>query len=298
MLEPIYLKLLDITAHFHAVIDYPDDDIDDFEMHSYQSALCGAAEELSRILSTHERSRVLREGLPTAIIGRPNTGKSSLLNMILGYERAIVTEIAGTTRDTVEEKILFGGILLRLIDTAGLRKANDAVEKLGVERSFASMRGAGLVLMVLDGSEQLRNEDHDALRSIPPGVPKLAVINKSDLPQALDPDEISDLGFVSCNVSALTGEGLERLDAEIKKLFPGSVIPPSGELITNMRQAEAISRAKDSINLAISSISASVTPDAVVTDIEAALAAIGEVTGKTMREEVITRIFERFCVGK
>ena len=315
-MESVYNKLIDIMAHFHAVIDYPDEDIEDFKVQDYLFTLRGIDHELHRMLETHERSKVLREGVPTAIIGRPNTGKSSLLNALLGYDRAIVTEIAGTTRDTIEEKILIGNVLLRLIDTAGLRKTDDSIEKLGVERTFAAISGAGLVILVLDGSEPLKNEDYDALRSIPPDVPKVAVVNKSDLPAVLDERELKGLGIKCCSISALSGEGLNSLDEEIRKLFPVfevlSYRNPSvydvqsvcgeqtirGELITNARQAEAISRAKLSICLAISALTDSVTPDAVLTDLEAALAAIGEVTGKTMREDIVSRIFERFCVGK
>jgi len=351
-LDSVYNSLVDVMAHFHAVIDYPDEDIDEFEMQGYLSALRESEEELSRLLSTHERGRVLREGVPTAIIGRPNTGKSSLLNALLGYDRAIVTDISGTTRDTIEEKVFFGGLLLRLIDTAGLRKTGDTLEKLGVERTIAALQNAGLVLLVLDGSEPLKDEDSEALHRIPDGAPTLVIVNKSDLPAAIGQQELQvflnqrdlpalpgqhelpallgqrDLpallgqhelpvvidqrelpavsdrlghsrpGFDCCRVSALTGDGLDVLDDQIKKMFPGLIAPPEGEIISNRRQAEAISRAKESILLAIAAINEAVTPDAVLTDIEEAITAIGEVTGKTMREDVITRIFERFCVGK
>jgi tRNA modification GTPase len=297
-LGPVYDSLLDSVAHFHAVIDYPDEDIDDFRMQGYLSALRNAEEALARLLSTFERGRVLREGVPTAIIGRPNTGKSSLLNALLGYDRAIVTEIAGTTRDTIEEKALVGGVLLRLTDTAGLRDTDDAIEKLGVSRTLSAISSAGLVILVLDGSEPLRDEDHDALRSIPQNVPCIVALNKSDLPRVFSPDELSLSGYRLCHVSALTGDGLDDLDAEIKRSFPELASPPSGEIITNARQAEAISRAWDSVGRAVVAISESVTPDAVLTEVESALSAIGEITGKTMREDITSRIFERFCVGK
>jgi len=274
----VYNKLIDIMAHFHAVIDYPDEDIDDFMVQDYLLTLRGIDDQLHRMLETHERSKVLKEGVPTAIIGRPNTGKSSLLNALLGYDRAIVTEMAGTTRDTIEEKILIENVLLRLIDTAGLRKTDDSIEKLGVERTFAAISGAGLVILVLDGSEALKNEDYDALRSIPPDVPKIAVVNKSDLPAALDENELKELGVKCCSVSALSGDGLNSLGEEIRELFPVFEISSygrqsadgirsaynentvrgvhsiRGELITNTRQAEAISRAKSSICTAISAL--------------------------------------------
>ena len=297
-LESVYSALIDVMAHFHAVIDYPDEDIGEFKMQDYVPVLREAEDKLERMASTHARGRILREGVPTAIIGRPNTGKSSLLNALLGYERAIVTDIPGTTRDTIEEKILVGGVLLRLIDTAGLRKTDDAIETQGVIRTLDAVSRAHLVVLVLDGSEPLREADFDALRSIPRDTPKLTVVNKSDLPHVLGDDALADFGAGYCSVCALTGEGLDAFEAEIKKLFPGLVTPMSGEIITNARQAETISRAMGSVRLAIDAITMSVTPDAVLTEVEAALSAIGESTGKVMREDIISRIFERFCVGK
>ena len=297
-LEAVYSALLDIMAHFHAVIDYPDEDIDEFKMHGYLCTLQSAHEELSRMLSTYERGRVVLDGIPTAIIGRPNTGKSSLLNALLGYDRAIVTDTPGTTRDTIEEKVFVGEMLLRVIDTAGIRETDNAIEKLGVERTLGAVNRAGLAILVLDGSELLRNEDYNALRSIPQDIPIIVAVNKSDLPLALGDDELTKLGVDYCRVCAITGEGLGALEAEIKKVLPEIGALPTGEVITNARQAEAISRARDSAANAVEAINASVTPDALLIDIEAALAAIGEITGKTMREDVVSRIFERFCVGK
>jgi len=297
-MEHIYSKLLDIIAHFHAVIDYPDEDIDDFKIQNYLTILNDIENELQRMLDTHERGMILNDGIPTAIVGRPNTGKSSLLNALLGYNRAIATDVAGTTRDTIEEKVLIGKVLLRLIDTAGLRKTDDSIEKLGVERTIAAISGAGLVILVLDGSETLKSEDYDALRLIPPEIPKIAVVNKSDLPAALKSNELSELDVEFCTVSALSGEGLDSLNEKVHNLFPEFSVIPSGELITNARQAEAISRAAESVRLVIAALAADVTPDAALTDIEAALNAIGEITGKTMREDIISRIFDRFCVGK
>jgi tRNA modification GTPase len=294
----VYNQLIDIAAHFHVVIDYPDEDIEDFEMYEYLTLLRDIEDELRYLLATHERGKILRGGIPTVIIGRPNTGKSSLLNALVGYERAIVTDIAGTTRDTIEEKLLIGNILLRLIDTAGLRKTGDLIENLGVERSLAALENASFVLLVLDGSELLTDADKDALRLIPPHVPVIAVVNKSDLPTVPEQGELDALGVSYCRVSALSGEGLDDLCAQIGNMFPVFANSPSGELVTNERQADAISRASHSINLAIAALTDAVTPDAVLTDIEAAIAAIGEVIGKSMHEDVVTRIFERFCVGK
>jgi tRNA modification GTPase len=330
-LSKVYTVLVDIMAHFHAVLDYPDEDIEEFRMQCYIKSLQSAQEELKRLLASHERGRIMRNGIPTVIIGRPNTGKSSLLNALLGYNRAIVTDIAGTTRDTVEEKALIGDILLRLIDTAGLHKTDETIEKLGVERTLEALQSAGLVLVVLDGSEDLTDEDYAVLDMLPPQVPTIIIVNKSDLLKK-DPSlslrmttdiqniKLSTLNhpgtsvpplhrgeykhstlnsqLSTLNISALTGEGLDRLEAEIIKLFPEQNTPATGEVITNTRQFEAISRANEAIAEAIAAIESKITPDAILTEIEDALYAIGEVTGKTMREDIITRIFERFCVGK
>lgn len=297
-LDAVYASLVDVISHFHAVIDYPDEDIGEFELQNYLSSLQGAKDELERLLSTHERGKIMLSGVPTAIIGRPNTGKSSLLNALLGYERAIVTDIPGTTRDTIEERVMFGGVLLRLIDTAGLRQTDDVVEKLGVERTRLALDDAKLAILVIDGSEPLREEDYDALRSIPENIPKVAVINKSDLPAEADIEDLDKSGLDFVRISAKSGEGLNDLDDKIKVLFPELEISATGEIITNSRQSEAIMRAVNCVTAAIDSMASAMTPDAVVVDIEAALSAIGEVTGKTMREDIISRIFERFCVGK
>jgi len=297
-MESVYSKLTDIMAHFHAVIDYPDEDIDDFKITDYLSVLHDIETELQQMLDTHERGKVLREGIPTAIIGRPNTGKSSLLNALLGYDRAIVTEIAGTTRDTIEERVLLGNVLLRLIDTSGVIKTEDRIGKLGVERTHVGISNANLVILVLDGSESLTCEDYDALRSIPDDTPKIIAVNKSDLPAAISTSDLIEFAKDSCNISAKSGEGFNCLKEKIENLFPEFGVQQTGELITNARQAEAISRAFEAVLSAEKSLTASVTPDAVLTDIEAAISAIGEITGKVMREDIVSKIFERFCVGK
>ena len=297
-LEAVYSALIDVCSHFHAVVDYPDEDIDEFKLESYLATLNGTSDTLAQMLATHEHGKILRTGIPTVIVGRPNTGKSSLLNAFLGYDRAIVTDIPGTTRDTIEEKILLGGVLLRLIDTAGIRKAKDAVEKLGVQRTLDALNRAQLALLVLDGSMPLQPEDFDALLSIPADMPRIAVVNKSDLPHAIPNEQLHDLGVDFLRVSAVTRAGFDTLESQVARLFPELAATSGGEIITNARQAEAISRARDSVSRAREAILGAVTPDAVLTEIESALAAIGEVTGKSLREDITSRIFERFCVGK
>ncbi|MDE7261479.1 MAG: tRNA uridine-5-carboxymethylaminomethyl(34) synthesis GTPase MnmE [Oscillospiraceae bacterium] len=295
--EPVYSSLLDLTSQFYAVVDYPDEDIEDLRREDMLRTLAEAEETLQALLATFRRGKILRQGVPTAILGRPNAGKSSLLNALLGYDRAIVTSVAGTTRDTVEEKAVVGGVLLRLIDTAGIRDTGDAVERLGVERAQKAAAAAELVLLVLDGSQPLTAEDRAAAEAAQ-GSPHVIVIrNKCDLPQAVDRVSL-EAGFPpALPVSAKEGTGLDNLEAAVAALFPAGEVPP-GHVLTNARQAEAVSRAAGALRGAREALEGGLTPDAALTDTERALNALGELTGRTLREDLVSRIFERFCVGK
>jgi len=297
-IEEIYGALLHLSAHFFAVIDYPDEDIEAFELKDYKNTLAQAETALCTLLSTYNRGRIMKDGVKTAIIGRPNVGKSSLLNALLGYERAIVTEHAGTTRDTIEEKIRLGSLVLRLVDTAGIREAEDTAEKLGVARARDAAESAELVLAVFAGSETLTSEDEAVLKIAQAGINKIAVINKSDLETKADVSAVEkELGTASC-LSSLTGTGLDALISRIEQLFEDGKHIPSGEILTNMRQADAVRRSLESLRLAQEALSSGVTPDAVLTEIETALSSLGEITGRTAREDIVSQIFERFCVGK
>ena len=295
--EEVYQGLVDVMAHFHAVLDYPDEDLDPFTADTVASALAKAQEALTALLATYDRGRVLKNGVPCAIVGLPNAGKSSLLNALVGYDRAIVTEIPGTTRDTVEEKCVLGGVLLRLIDTAGVRETGDAVEQLGVERSRAAMEEAGLILVVIDRTTGLSGAALSLAQEAMSLAPTLVLYNKCDLPPFDGPHPLIALPG-ELEISAKTGAGLDALAQAVSDLFPQGGEAESGELLTNARQAEAVKRALDGTSRALSALKAGVTPDALLTDVEEALSALGELTGKTVREDVTARIFERFCVGK
>lgn len=292
----IYSALVDVMAHFHAVLDYPDEDIDPFRMEELSATLEAQEGELNVLLATCGRGKLLRDGVPCAIVGRPNAGKSSLLNAMLGWERAIVTDIPGTTRDTVEERCELGGVPLRLIDTAGLRDTADPVEKLGVERSRKAMEEAGLILVLIDASQPAQEEDFLLLQEASTLAPTILVWTKGDLPSVPVPVVNMELPPV-VTVSARTGD-LGELEQTVAALFPKDEAVPYGQLLTNARQEEAASRAREAVHRAREALQAGFTPDALLTDVEEALAALGELTGQSVREDVTDRIFSKFCVGK
>lgn len=290
----IYSALADMSSHYHAVLDYPDEDIEDFRIEAYAGALRAALGRLRALLDTFDRGRLMNTGIPAAIVGRPNAGKSSLLNALLGYDRAIVTSVPGTTRDTIEEKLRLGGLCLRLIDTAGIRESGDEAERLGVARSRAALDSAALVIVLVDGSAEYTAEDAQLVAAAERAPHAVIVLSKNDLEQTAGAIATS-LPVVS--VSAVTGEGLEELERAIAAMFPLPSVP-AGEILTNARQAEAVKRAAEYMSAALGALEAGRTPDIVLTETEGAMAALGELTGRTVREDVTERIFERFCVGK
>ena len=294
-LDPIYQNLTDLCSHYHAVLDYPDEDIPDFRLADFRTTLEQDLAVLRRLDESCERGRILKNGVRVALLGRPNVGKSSLLNALAGFDRVIVTPIPGTTRDTVEERISLGGLPVRLIDTAGIRDAGDIVEALGVDRSLAAAKQADLALLLADAAQPLTDEDLRAIEAAKAARHAAAVLSKSDLPAVLSPE---DLPFETVlSVSAVTGEGLDALSDYIRGLF-ASDRPCDGSILTNARQQEAVRRAMQALGEALAAMQLGITPDAVLLEIEAAMEAIGELTGKTAREDITQRIFARFCVGK
>ena len=294
-LDPIYDSLMDICSHFHAVLDYPDEDIEPFRLQAYADTLNSASKKLDMLLSSCRRGNFIKNGVQTAILGAPNAGKSSLLNALAGFDRVIVTNIPGTTRDAVEQTVTLGRHLLRLLDTAGIRDTSDTVEHLGVERSFQAAQSCQLAFFVVDGSKPLTPEDEAAMDAALQAPDAIAILNKQDLPCVIDPSELpfSYVIPVSCAKQA----GLDLLEQALDMVFDDEA-PCDGSILTNARQADAIAKSRASIEAALSSLRLGMTPDAVLVDVEAAMEALGEATGRVVREDITNRIFERFCVGK
>ena len=294
-LAPIYDDLVNLCSHFHAVLDYPDEDIEDFGLQNYSGTLKTDARQLYDLLKTYSQGRILKQGVSAAIVGKPNVGKSSLLNALAGYERCIVTDIPGTTRDTVEETVMLGSTRLRLLDTAGIHETADTVESIGVERSRQAIEKADLVLFVCDGSKELTQADYDIIDLCSEKENAIALINKTDLGSEIAPGDLPFLWVVP--VCAKTGAGLDQLAGAVDSLFENDT-PCDGSILTNARQYDACRRAYEAMLNALKGLQLGLTPDAVLTDVEEAMEAMGEVTGATVREDITARIFERFCVGK
>ena len=294
-LDPIYDTLTDLCSHFHAVLDYLDEDIEDFGLDNYADTLQSSADSLNAILKTAGQGKILQQGVAAAIVGRPNVGKSSLLNAIAGYDRCIVTDIPGTTRDTVEETVMLGHTRLRLIDTAGIRETSDTVEAIGVERSRRAVENADLVLFVCDGSRPLTEEDRAIMQFCQGHTKAIGILNKTDLGAVVSPEELPFQTVLS--ICAKENQGLDALAEIVDHLFAGEA-PCDGSILTNTRQTDACRRAFDAMNRSLEGLNLGLTPDAVLTDVEEAMEAMGEVTGATVREDITARIFERFCVGK
>ncbi len=294
-LAPVYENLVNLCSHFHAVLDYPDEDIEDFGLQNYYGSLRSDAKVLYKLLQTYGQGRILRQGVAAAIVGKPNVGKSSLLNALAGYERCIVTDIPGTTRDMVEEVVQLGATRLRLMDTAGIRETADTVEALGVQRSKNAVENADLVLFVCDGSKALTQEDQEIIDLCLEHENAICLLNKCDLGSAILPSDLPFMYILS--ICAKTGDGLDQLADLVDTLFETST-PCDGSILTNARQFDACRRAYEAMLRGLQALKLNMTPDAVLTDIEEAMEAMGEVTGATIREDITNRIFERFCVGK
>lgn len=289
-------NLIGLCSHFLAVIDYPDEDIDPFLQDEMQKILYETQNKLYEFEKSYERGRILREGLPCAIVGKPNVGKSTLLNALAGFERAIVTDIEGTTRDTVEEVIKIGALMLRLQDTAGIRESGDIVEKIGIERARKAVDLASIILFVVDGSCDLNEQDYNIFKTLNKPENVIVVVNKSDKGICLRniPDDFKNIVYIS----AKSYDGIENLKNKILDLTGINNFVFDGNVITNARQANAIEKAEKACKRALDAARSNFTADAILQDVESAIFSLGEITGQSVRDDIISDIFSRFCVGK
>lgn len=293
-------ELKDLITKLEVTIDYPEEDLEDLTMEETGDALEKIDKSLSALLKRSEEGRVIREGLRTAIIGRPNAGKSSLLNALLQEERAIVTDVPGTTRDTIEEAVHISGVSLLLMDTAGLRETDNKVEQIGIERARASMEKADLILAVIDGSSPLDEEDKTILHSLV-GKKAIVILNKYDLTPEVKAEDIWEIaGHVPVvSLSARYGSGMDELREELRKITEKQDTDAGRILfLTNLRHVELVRKALDNVLRARASVREGLQADFIVIDLTEAWKTMGEITGDTMDDELIHSIFSRFCVGK
>lgn len=293
-------KLRDLVVQLEAAIDYPEEDIEEVTYDRAAEVLAEGQAAVARLVRQGSAGRVLREGLRTAIVGRPNVGKSSLLNSLLQADRAIVSNIPGTTRDIIEEQMTIGGIPLVLTDTAGLRDTEDLVEKIGVERSRAALEDAQLALVVLDGSQPLSGEDRELLRSLKDRK-KLILVNKSDLPQMLDTEGLQrEYGRSDVIVlSVKTGEGMEQVEQWLREFVYGEGSDSESSSMTqNARQQDLLEKALRSLEDALEGARQHLPYDCLTIDLTQTLHDLGEITGEDVPDEIIDEIFAQFCVGK
>ncbi|MCY7374737.1 MAG: tRNA uridine-5-carboxymethylaminomethyl(34) synthesis GTPase MnmE [Pyrinomonadaceae bacterium] len=292
-LQPLKDDLLDVIVILESSIEFVEDDLPDFQTENIKTKLRGIAENVGKMAATFQAGKLLREGLTVALVGRPNVGKSSLFNALLGHDRAIVTEIAGTTRDQLHEKIVIGNVPIALIDTAGLRETSDTVESIGVERSKRIMADADLVVALLDGSQKLTAEDDEILAQIA-DLRHIIAVNKIDLqnsPMSLPHSK-------SVKISAKTGAGLDELQKAIVAPFTPQDVETSGFLVSDARHNDLLLRAREEIENSISLLEQKFSEEIVLIGLHNAIRSLGQITGETTTEDMLTRIFSTFCIGK
>ena len=290
-------RLLDASSTMAAWVDYPDEEIPELEYSELEKTLEFCKNELENLLGNYDKGQTLKTGVDTVIAGRPNVGKSSLMNMLTGTDKSIVTHIEGTTRDIVEEDVRLGGIVLHLKDTAGLRESGDLVENIGIEKAYKALDEARLVLAVFDSSEGLTDEDKELVKRCD-GKLSAAVINKTDLEKVADTAEIEAAFDRTVYISAKNDEGLEELESAVTSLLGVADFDSNAPLLANMRQKQHCASALASVTEALDGVALGVTFDAINVMIDAAADELLSLTGKKANAEVVNNIFSKFCVGK
>ncbi|MBR5322924.1 MAG: tRNA uridine-5-carboxymethylaminomethyl(34) synthesis GTPase MnmE [Clostridia bacterium] len=297
----VYSELMTIVSSIYAYIDYPDEDLTDVSISDMKLGLSKIKDRLENLKKTYKTGRAVCEGLNTVIAGKPNTGKSSLLNMLLGEDRAIVTPIAGTTRDTVEETVSAGKVLLRLCDTAGIHTATDEVEEIGVRRAIAKVESAELILAVFDGSADFDTEDTEVINQLKLLNDKtiIVVLNKNDVGTKLDKQQFEEITPYVVSISAKENNGKTKLIKLIEQIYIDGEIEYSSEcVVTNARQFASVVNSITHIDNAISALNEGFTQDIAGMELELALSELGNLDGRKVTEDVVHNIFGRFCVGK
>ncbi len=290
-------ELTNRAAHLCAWADYPEEDIEEVEFFSLKSALKLACDKLEQLLNNYDKGRVIREGIDTVIVGKPNVGKSTLMNLITGCDKSIVTEIAGTTRDIVEETAVIRDITLHLSDTAGIRDADDAIEKIGVDKAKKRLLSAELVIAVFDASVSLNDDDISLLDDIKDST-CIAVINKDDLEQKIDIEKIRQTTENIVFMSAKNNSGFTQLEDLIEKIVGTADFDASNAVLSNERQRSLAKNAYDALFEAINTLDFGMTYDAVTVALEDAISHLCELTGERVTETVVDNVFHQFCVGK
>lgn len=289
--------LLDKAAHLSAWADYPEEDIPEVTEDSIMEAIEESISILEKLLSTYDMGQVVKEGIDTVIVGRPNAGKSTLMNLLVGREKSIVTNIAGTTRDVVEDTVLVGNVMLKLSDTAGIRDTDNEIEKIGVQKTFDKINGAGLVIALFDNNEELNSEDIDLINKIK-DMPCIAVINKIDLEDKVDKKYITNNIKNVVYISAKQQDNIDELKNMIEKIAGTEDFDPSAGIVANERQRNAIRNAVNSLYEAKESLAMGMTMDAITVSLQETIDYLLELTGEKAGEEIVDSVFHNFCVGK
>lgn len=296
-IEKINATLLSLAAHIAAWVDYPDDEIEELSQNELSDTISSAVLELSTLLKSFDSGMAVTNGVEAAIVGKPNVGKSTLMNLLTGYDRSIVTEIEGTTRDVVEETVNLNGCILRISDTAGMRETVDIVEKLGVERSRKKLERAAIVFAVFDLSKPLSDEDRELIDECR-GKNVIPIINKTDLDPGLDTDYIKNSLGSPLLISAKNGDGYNELCDRVTEMMGTKNFDSTSAMLVNERQRICCQKAVDALNDALEALNIGLTPDAIGVCVDDAIAALLELTGQKASEAVVDEVFRQFCVGK
>ncbi len=311
-IQSVRTQMADLISNIIAHIEYPEEDLEELTYSEILKEIGIITGRINKLISSADTGRIIRDGLKLCIVGKPNVGKSSLMNSLLNSDRAIVTDIPGTTRDTIEEFASISGIPVRLIDTAGIRETEDKIERIGIEKSRESLSSADVVIFVLDGSAEISEEDREIMNHLG-GKKVIFVINKSDLDTKITPEnieeimngkEVSPVGgeegkFSYLSLSALTGEGVGELSEEIRRMvYNGEASAENEILITNVRHKDLLERSLRSLSDATEMLSAGEALDFAETDIRTAWSLLGEIIGETVNQDILAEVFSRFCLGK